>query len=257
MAIKIMLDAGHYGKYNRSPFNNKYYESEMTWKLHLLLKEALERYGFDVKTTRTAMNEDSALYQRGLCAKGNDLFLSLHSNACDNPSVDRVEVYKAFDNRNNADVLAKRLAECIAKVMNVSYGKVKTRESKDYPGTEYYGVLRGASKADVPLYYIIEHSFHTNQKATEFLMSEENLKKLAEAEAYTIAEYYEVETVTFVDGDVNGDGKINAKDYMMLKKGILGTRKLTEDEQKRADVNGDGEVDAIDYLKLKRNILKK
>lgn len=43
--MKICLDAGHYGKYNQSPVNKAYWESEFTWKFHLLLKAELERYG--------------------------------------------------------------------------------------------------------------------------------------------------------------------------------------------------------------------
>ena len=42
---RICLDAGHYGKYNRSPVVKEYYESDMNWKLHLLLKKYLEGYG--------------------------------------------------------------------------------------------------------------------------------------------------------------------------------------------------------------------
>jgi len=41
MAIKVCLDAGHYGKYNRSPAVSSYYESDMTWKLHNYLKKEL------------------------------------------------------------------------------------------------------------------------------------------------------------------------------------------------------------------------
>ena len=47
--IKICLDAGHYGKYNQSPAVSKYYESDMAWKLHLLLKKELEAYGIEVE----------------------------------------------------------------------------------------------------------------------------------------------------------------------------------------------------------------
>ena len=36
---RVCLDAGHWGKYNRSPVVPAYYESEMNWKLHLLLME--------------------------------------------------------------------------------------------------------------------------------------------------------------------------------------------------------------------------
>ena len=38
----ICLDAGHYGKYNRSPAIPEYYESDMNWKLHLMLNQLLK-----------------------------------------------------------------------------------------------------------------------------------------------------------------------------------------------------------------------
>ena len=41
----ICLDAGHYGKYNRSPAIPEYYESDMNRKLHLMLKPALDCLG--------------------------------------------------------------------------------------------------------------------------------------------------------------------------------------------------------------------
>ena len=56
MAVKVCLDAGHYGKYNRSPAVSSYYESDMTWKLHNYLKKELESFGIVVVTT-TIPNE--------------------------------------------------------------------------------------------------------------------------------------------------------------------------------------------------------
>lgn len=53
MSVKVCLDAGHYGKYNRSPAVSSYYESDMTWKLHNYLKKELEAFGIGVVTTRT------------------------------------------------------------------------------------------------------------------------------------------------------------------------------------------------------------
>jgi hypothetical protein len=47
--IKICLDAGHYGKYNQSPVVNKYYESDMAWKLHLKLK--IKKHQLKVQVT--------------------------------------------------------------------------------------------------------------------------------------------------------------------------------------------------------------
>lgn len=258
MAIKIMLDAGHYAKYNRSPVVPAYWESEMTWKLHLRLKEELERYGFEVLTTREKQEVDLPVYDRGKAAKGCDLFLSLHSNAASVESVDRVVVYRAFDNLNDADVLAGKLSAAIAELMEVSAGYVSTRESDTYPGTEYYGVMRGARKVNVPLYYIIEHSFHTNRKATEWLLSDDNLHRLAILEAGVIAGYYGMELPKAegpVKGDVDGNGVLNAQDYLLLKRAVLGTLELTDAQKEIADVNGDGKVDAIDYTLVKRAVL--
>ena len=251
MPITVMLDAGHYGKYNRSPVVGDYYESIAMWKLHLLLKAELEAWGFAVKTTREKQEKDMEVYQRGKAAKGCDLFLSLHSNACDDETVDRVEVYRPFDGGDDSVELGRALANGIALCMDVPVGKVRTRESKEYPGTEYYGVLRGASKAGVPLYFIIEHSFHTNKRAARWLMEESNLRALAKAEAAILAGFYGLS----LPGDVNGDGKLSTADYLLLKKGLFGSRPLTEEEKKSADVNADGKINTADYLLLKKKLM--
>jgi len=59
----------------------------------------------------------------------------------------------------------------------------------------------------------------------------------------------------FLRGDIDGDGKLLAKDYLKLKRAILGTYTLTADEQNRADVTLDGKVNSKDYMMLKRVIL--
>ena len=83
MAYKICLDAGHYGKYNRSKVVPEYYESEMNWKLHNYLAEELEQLGFAVIKTRENQEKDLGLTARGKKSAGCDLFLSIHSNAAD------------------------------------------------------------------------------------------------------------------------------------------------------------------------------
>lgn len=58
-------------------------------------------------------------------------------------------------------------------------------------------------------------------------------------------------------GDVNGNGKIDSLDYMMLKKCVLKTTTLNEEQLLRADVNKNGKPDALDYGMVKRHVLKK
>lgn len=190
MSRKICLDAGHTGKYyNQSTVVPEYYESEMVWKLHLYLKEELEARGFEVVTTRANQDDTLAVYDRGCCAKGCDVFLSLHSNACGTESVDYPVVYRAYDNLNSADGVGLALATKIASTIGTSQsGRTATRTTTS--GTEYYGVMRGARAVGCPLYLLLEHSFHTNQKATLWLMEDANLKVLAEMEADFFADYF-------------------------------------------------------------------
>lgn len=254
MAIKIMLDAGHYGKYNRSKVVRDYYESDMAWKLHLKLKAELESYGFEVFTTREDKAKDKVNKERGRSAKGCDLFISLHSNGCDTESVDRVEVYYPVDSRNKSKTLATTFAKDITALMDVSGYKVRTKcSSSEYPDVEYYGVMWGAQNVNVPLYFIIEHSFHSNTKAAKWLLDDSNLDKLAVLEAGIIADWYGYKKELL--GDVNGDGKVNTLDYTIIKKYV--DNKLTEEQMKIADVNGDGTVDEKDYMAVKSSMLKK
>lgn len=182
--MKICLDAGHHGKQNRSNVVKEYYESEMNWKLHLLLKKYLEEYGVEVITTRNQQTDILGTIARGNKAKGCDLFLSIHSNACDTESVDRPVIIVPLDGKS--DTLGKKLGECIAAVMDTQKMQLYKRESKS---REWYGVIRGAVAVGVPG-MILEHSFHTNTRAAKWLLNDSNLDKLAKAEADTIAAHY-------------------------------------------------------------------
>lgn len=196
MSKKICLDAGHVGsKYNQSPVVKTYYESAMVWALHLKLKTQLEARGFQVVTTRESIDTDLGVYERGTASKGCDVFISLHSNACGTESVDYPVVYRAYDNKNNVDTLALKLAKKVGELMGTTQaGRTATR--KNSSGGEYYGVLRGARAVGTPYYMLIEHSFHTNTKATKWLSEDANLDKLAVAEADILAEFFGMESST-------------------------------------------------------------
>ena len=183
----VCIDAGHFGKRNRSPVAPEYYESEMNWKLHKDLQKELENYGIEVITTRESQQKDLSLLSRGKASRGCDLFLSIHSNACNDPLVDRAVVIVQTDGRG--EELGKKLASCIRDVMQTTDPcKVTTRKGV---GGEYYGVLRGAAQVGT-MGMILEHSFHTNPRAAKWLLVDENLRELARAEAKIIAEYFGV-----------------------------------------------------------------
>ena len=197
---RVCLDAGHYGKYNQSPVVPEYYESDMNWKLHLLLQAELEKLGIEVFTTRPDKNTDMPLEARGKLSQDCDLFLSLHSNAADRETVNYVVAfYQVDDHCGEMDKqsleIAGRLSACVAEIMGgVKAQSWATQSSSDRDGNgykdDYYGVLRGAHSVHTPG-VILEHGFHTNAAQAAWLLDEGNLQKLAEAEAKVIADWFE------------------------------------------------------------------
>lgn len=189
MAFKVYIDPGHKGStYNKSTTGLNYYESAAMWTLSLYLKEELEKRGVTVALSRNSINSNPSLYNRGYGAKGYDLFISMHSNATGNASVDYPIVYRGYD-KTKADDFAKQMANLVHDVIGTkNAGKVGTRRNSS--GGEYYGVLRGARAAGLTYYYIFEHSFHTNYNATKWLMSDANLRLLAQKEAELIVKYF-------------------------------------------------------------------
>ena len=204
LKMKVMLDAGHYGKHNKGVVSG-YYESVQMWKLHKFLKSALEGYGIKVDITRKTLEEDMHVELRGRAAQGYDLFLSLHSNSYDSsnpdPEADAPYMCVLQDlSWTSIDDISKGLGHKLGETIQNTIGtkqkyKIyqrkadKDRDNNGIMDDEFYGVLKGCRIVGVPG-LILEHSFHSNERACKWLLNDNNLKTLAEAEARTIAEYF-------------------------------------------------------------------
>lgn len=192
---RILLDAGHYGKQNRyhALKQLEYYESQMAWKLHLFQKEALESRGHEVGLTREKQDVDLHVQRRGHLVEGYDILISNHSNTVKDPTVERAVVIPLWDDLSES--LANELGACIRDVMGLSSYQVyqpvakSDRDGNKATKDSYYGILFGAqSKGGSAI--ILEHGFHTHQPTAEWLCKEENLRKLAEAEAEVIDRFF-------------------------------------------------------------------
>lgn len=206
--VKLCFDAGHYAKYNQSPANKNYWESLRMWNLHLLVKKYIEAdYECKVITTRADQTKDLALYDRGAMSKGCAALISFHSNSTGNGKVnENVDYPVAYclvnDTTTNIDEISRELSrvlvDVVADVMETKQpGEVKERKSETDKNKDgmlndnYYGILNGARQVGTPA-LILEHSFHTNTRSTNWLLNDSNLDKLARAEAKAIAEYFGV-----------------------------------------------------------------
>ena len=56
-------------------------------------------------------------------------------------------------------------------------------------------------------------------------------------------------------GDVNMNGELDATDYLMIRRAVLGMIELDKEQTRLADVNGNGKIDANDYIMVKRAFL--
>ena len=192
MAIRITIDPGH-GQYgNPYPPRKGYYEGTQMWKLANYLKPELEKYGFVVVTTRPKVTDDPSLSTRGQMARGHDLIVSLHSNApataSDTKSTGSV-IFRTIETPE-IEPLCDKIGKKVSEIMGHHYRGTMIKESGTQPGKNYYGVLRSAMAAGCKAGMIIEHGFHTNPKDSEFLIKDENLKKLAVAEAEIINDWF-------------------------------------------------------------------
>lgn len=197
MALKITLDPGHGINYNRGIVKG-FYESNSNFKMANYLKEELEKYNdVEVILTKTSQSQDPSTTQRGKMAatNGSRLFISLHSDAFSNSGAHGVSVFYSMKRPNSKD-LGTKLGNAIVDVMKASTGitylrRVEIKPGQKSPSTDYFGVIRNSvTGANVQESYLIEHGFHTNLKECTFLNYDENLKKIAKAEAEVIGEYY-------------------------------------------------------------------
>lgn len=224
---KVCIDAGHYGKYNRSPVVPDYYESEMNWKLHNKVAAQLVAYGVEVVKTRTNQATDLPLEARGKKAAGCDLFLSYHSNASNTASADHpLACCLVEDSRTDIDDksvdIGLQLAKVVEEVMQTN-GEAAVLRRQLNSGADYYGVLRAAKSVGVTA-VLLEHSFHTNERAARWLLVDANLDKLAAAEAAVIAAWLGVKPVQKPAADKLyrvQTGAFGRKDYATLMEGDL------------------------------------
>jgi len=186
--MKVTLDPGHGENGNPYPAAPGYFEGTQMWKLSLFMAAELERLGFEVANTRPKVTDNPPLESRGgMAAKnGSVMFYSLHSNAPGLPTQTTVtgsEIFLPAKGEQFKPLAASLLAAVCSEMGHNSRGV------KPDPGN---AVIRSAVNGGLHCAMLMEHGFHTNPNDAAFLVDDENLKKLAAAQAAVIAAYFGV-----------------------------------------------------------------
>lgn len=228
--VVVVLDAGHGNQGDTGAVYTwngvTYVERDINLKIAQYCKAALEKYtGVTVYMTRTDVNNGKQLapekgesvgelvkYAQSVNA---DILVSIHNNSA-SASAHGSEVY--YPNANYHPEFSqqgKELSELVlAKLQALGLAsrgaKIRNQAATDnypyYPDgsvADYYGIIRQSKLCGFPG-IIIEHAFVTNQSdATNFLGSDEALKRLGESDALAIAEYFGLTDTAdkYKDGD--------------------------------------------------------
>lgn len=184
----IVIDPGHYGGYNPGVCAN-YYEGNTMLVLSNYLGDALEARGANVKYTRTSDYQNPSLEERGRMAANADLFISMHSDATEDPTIRGVTSYYSVQ-QPWTQAFAASIGMAAAGAMGNQFRETIARPYPNNPNLDYYGVIRAAVAAGAGNAFIIEHGFHTNPEDCRVLSDHAALKRIARAEAGVIADYF-------------------------------------------------------------------
>ena len=198
--VVVVLDPGHGGS-DAGTSANGLKEKDLNLKIAQYCKAELEQYkGVKVYLTRT--NDSYVnLEDRTTIAQnyGANVFVSIHINQSNDKNVSGVEIYYPNANYNGTvssqgSALASKIISQLAALGLKNRGtKIRNASDYKYPDNtqaDYYSVIRTAKVKGIPG-IVVEHAFISNAgDVSNYLNSDEKLKKLGVADATGIAQYF-------------------------------------------------------------------
>jgi len=133
--------------------------------------------------------------------------------------------------------------ELDTKTLNVDKDKIRLSHDIKYKDVLSTIKLYGNTK-------IIAKDINGKELTNDSLMGTGTTLKIYDSSNNEVASY-----IIIVKGDVDGDGKISAADYVKIKNYIMGTASLSDIQKLGADANLDSNVSAADYVTIKNHIM--
>ena len=187
------------------------------------------------------------------------------SNTTDNKSITWTSSNSKVATINNGVVKAVGVGSAVitAKVMNKTATYNITVKKKENRPITYKYTYDSSKKIIFKLNNNINiNAFKNNLNYSSIIKSNNNILKDNDlirtnmTITYTDDEGNVQIYNTSVLGDVNGDGNINALDYVKIKNHIMNTKKILKDVFiLSADYNNDGKISALDYVRIKNYIM--
>jgi len=209
--IVIVLDPGHGGK-DPGAVSGIRYESYYNLQVALAAKAKLEANGnFIVYMTRSNDDTNPTLAERLYYAYtvDADAVISIHFNSGGATSIGGVEVYGSVLDRFYLGELGHKISAKVSAAAGINnrgvfrkkdYGTVPYYWSEEYQWdiqgeselgvlSDYYGVITWGAKFGIPS-LIVEHAYLSNESDRQIIDNDAVLKKMGEADAEALIEYY-------------------------------------------------------------------
>ena len=213
-------------------------EKDIVLKIANYLKQYLsEYYNVNVILAHDGFNvpEVNSMATRAMIARNNnaDLYVSLHINDISDKSVNGANVFvtsrtELYKYKEGMTILGNKILNNLSNLGIKNNGVINNKicsntdndpKYKYYDGknADYYGDIRFAMKGDTSglganlsdgsgvSTVLIEHCYINNSYDSQFLDSNEDLKKLAKADADAIADYYNLKLPKDVISDIEID----------------------------------------------------
>lgn len=187
---KVFIDPGHGGS-DPGASGHGVIEAPAALAVSRLIEQEVARY-CDVKMSRNNNSEGPSLTQRANMANrwGADIFVSIHFNsATPSPTSKGLEVWHSFRGgrgRRLAVAIDKRLRECTP----LGSRGLKSRESRKYPGQDYYTVIQATNMPAV----ICELGFLNDVGDAAYVASKTGQVSLARGVAQGILDYFNIQS---------------------------------------------------------------
>lgn len=191
----IVIDPGHGGENKGASFFNSY-EKYSTLEVAKSMKSELEKYeGVQVFLTREddvdITLEDRALFARNAKA---DLLISLHFNASENHELHGSEMWvTSKPGLYESSVKFARTESLMLEKYGIQKRGIYNRLNSS--GEEYYGIIRTASKYNIPS-VIVEHCYYDRPEDLQYFDSKEALENLGIIDAASVAYTYRLKSET-------------------------------------------------------------
>lgn len=217
----------------------------------------------NIPITSISLNKTSGIKYIG---ETENLVVSYNpSNTTDNKSITWTTSNKKVATINNGVVKAVGVGNAVitAKVMNKTATYNITVKKKENRPITYKYTYDSSKKIIFKLNNNVNiNTFKNNLNYSSIIKSNNNILRDNDlirtnmTITYTDDEGNVQIYNTSVLGDVNGDGNINALDYVKIKNHIMNTKKILKDVFiLSADYNNDGKISALDYVRIKNYIM--